>query len=300
MRAVLETLAARRRVRRRRAAARRERHRQGRARARAAPRRARGAQRPFVVVNCPTLSEELLASELFGHARGAFTGAVRDQPGRVEAAEGGTLFLDEIGELSPALQAKLLRFLQEKQFERVGETRTRSADVRVVAATNRDLEADVAAGRFREDLLYRLNVVEIARAAAARAPRGHPAARARLPRLLRARGEARAADALARRRGGAAALRVAGQRARAAQRASSASSILWPGADRRARGLARAHRRQLAKPRPRVGGDFTLEEIEREHIVRVIARARTLEEAARILGIDASTLWRKRKKLEEG
>ncbi|MEX2206126.1 MAG: sigma 54-interacting transcriptional regulator [Myxococcota bacterium] len=106
----------------------------------------RGA--PFAVVNCPTLTEELLASELFGHARGAFTGAVRDQPRRVEAAEGGTLFLDEIGELSPALQAKLLRFLQDKQFERVGETRTRSADVCVVAATNRDLEADVASGRF--------------------------------------------------------------------------------------------------------------------------------------------------------
>jgi NtrC-family two-component system response regulator AlgB len=101
------------------------------------------AAQPFVVVNCPTLSEELLASELFGHAKGSFTGAVRDQAGRVEAAQGGTLFLDEIGEISPALQAKLLRFLQEKQFERLGETRTRSADVRVIAATNRDLEQDV-------------------------------------------------------------------------------------------------------------------------------------------------------------
>src|SRR5450755_3168248 len=119
------------------------------------------ALRPFVTVNCPTLSEQLLASELFGHAIGAFTGAVRDQPGRVEAAEGGTLFLDEIGEITPALQAKLLRFLQDKQFERVGETRTRHADVRVIAATNRDLDADVAAGRFREDLLFRLNVIEI-------------------------------------------------------------------------------------------------------------------------------------------
>jgi two-component system, NtrC family, response regulator AlgB len=123
--------------------------------------RSRRCERPFVVVNCPTLSEELLASELFGHARGAFTGAVRDQEGRVEAAEGGTVFLDEIGEISPGLQAKLLRFLQEKRFERIGENRTRTADVRIVAATNRDLEAEVKAGRFREDLLYRLNVVEI-------------------------------------------------------------------------------------------------------------------------------------------
>src|SRR5262249_42986224 len=114
-------------------------------------------RRPFVTVNCPILSEQLLTSELFGHVRGAFTGAVRDQPGRVEVAEGGTLFLDEIAEISPALQAKLLRFLQDKQFERIGETTSRSADVRVVAATNRDIER----GRFRQDLLYRLNVIEV-------------------------------------------------------------------------------------------------------------------------------------------
>jgi sigma54-dependent transcription regulator len=123
--------------------------------------RSERAQGAFVVVNCPTLTGELLASELFGHARGAFTGAVKDQPGRVEAAEGGTLFLDEIAEIPPALQAKLLRFLQDREFERLGETRTRRADVRLVAATNRDLAAEVAAARFREDLLYRLNVVEI-------------------------------------------------------------------------------------------------------------------------------------------
>ena len=101
------------------------------------------AGRPFVMVNCPTLSGDLLASELFGHARGAFTGAVRDQPGRVEAAQGGTLFLDEVSEIAPGLQAKLLRFLQEKEFERVGENQTRRADVRIVAATHRDLEEEV-------------------------------------------------------------------------------------------------------------------------------------------------------------
>ena len=119
------------------------------------------SKHPFVVVNCPTLSEELLASELFGHVRGAFTGAVRDQPGRVEAAEGGTLFLDEIGEISPSFQAKLLRFLEEKEFERLGENKTRKADVRTIAATNRDLEDHVRTGLFREDLLYRLNVIDL-------------------------------------------------------------------------------------------------------------------------------------------
>ena len=116
--------------------------------ARALHKQSKRHERPFVLVNCPTLSEDLLASELFGHAKGAFTGAVRDQVGRVEAAEGGTLFLDEIGEMPANLQAKLLRFLQEKQFERIGETRTRQADVRVVAATNRELDADVETARF--------------------------------------------------------------------------------------------------------------------------------------------------------
>ncbi|MCA9647438.1 MAG: sigma-54-dependent Fis family transcriptional regulator, partial [Myxococcales bacterium] len=117
--------------------------------------------RRLVTVNCPTLTDDLLASDLFGHARGAFTGAVRDQRGKVEEADGGTLFLDEIGEISPALQTKLLRFAQDREFERVGETQTRQADVRLVAATNRDLQADVEQGRFRLDLLYRLNVIEV-------------------------------------------------------------------------------------------------------------------------------------------
>jgi NtrC-family two-component system response regulator AlgB len=251
--------------------------------------------RPFVVINCPTLTDELLASELFGHAKGAFTGAVRDQPGRVEAAEGGTVFLDEIGEISPALQAKLLRFLQEKVFERVGETRTRTADVRIVAATNRDLEAEVKGGRFREDLLYRLNVVEVT----------VPPLRERPEDIL----------PLARRF-----LAFFGHMARqpVAELAPTAERALaaypWPGNVRELRNIMERatilspsrvldleslpeRLREKVSAVPVLGGDFSLEEIEQEHLLRVLARAPSLDEVARVLGIDASTLWRKRKKL---
>ncbi len=117
--------------------------------------------RPFVRVNCGALSESLLESELFGHVRGAFTGAIDNRTGRFEAAHSGTIFLDEINSTTPHLQVKLLRALQEREFERVGDTQTIRVDTRVIAASNRDLLAEAAAGRFRDDLYYRLNVVPI-------------------------------------------------------------------------------------------------------------------------------------------
>jgi len=249
---------------------------------------------PFVAVNCPTLSDDLLTSELFGHARGAFTGAVRDQPGRVEAAEGGTLFLDEIAEIAPSLQSKLLRFLQEKSFERIGETRTRRADVRIVAATNRDLRADVASGRFREDLYYRLAVVEVQ----------VPALRERPEDVLRlarrfltffSRAAGRSEQVLSEAAEHALAAYAWPGNVRELRNAMERCAILWPAEIVEPQALPESI--AAAEPLgPRLGGDVTLEALGREHIRRVRARASTLEEAARILGIDDSTLWRKRKR----
>ncbi|HEX3135314.1 MAG TPA: sigma-54 dependent transcriptional regulator [Planctomycetota bacterium] len=250
---------------------------------------------PFVTVNCPSLSDELMTSELFGHVKGSFTGAIADQKGKVEVAEGGTLFLDELGDLTPAVQAKLLRFLQEQRYERLGDTRTRQADVRIVAATNRDLEAMVAEGRFRQDLLYRLNVVEIT-----------------LP-PLRERHENIIPLASTLLIGFAAAANVQ------AHELSSASRDLllaypWPGNVRELRNElqritvlwpSRTIEPEAFSPRvrgqrdtaPVMGGDFTLEAIEAEHIRKVLARTDTFENAAKVLGIEPSTLWRKRQRL---
>jgi two-component system, NtrC family, response regulator AlgB len=255
------------------------------------------SKHPFTVVNCPALSEELLTSELFGHSRGAFTGAVRDQPGRVEAAEGGTLFLDEIGDISPSLQAKLLRFLEEKEFERLGENKTRRANVRTIAATNRDVEDHVRRGLFREDLLYRLNVIDLQL----------PPLRERPEDILRLARRFLAFFAKSARR-------QPQELSKAAE--DALLSYAWPGNIRELRNAI--ERAAILWPAPviepeafpahisargkstaaQLGGDFTLDTIEREHITRVQARTSTLEEAAAILGIDASTLWRKRKKYE--
>ena len=120
--------------------------------------RSRRSQQPLIRVNCASVPRELYESEFFGHAKGAFTGAIKDRAGRFEAADHGTLLLDEVGEIPLELQSKLLRVLQEKQYERVGEEITRTIDVRILASSNRDLKAEVAAGRFRQDLYYRLNV----------------------------------------------------------------------------------------------------------------------------------------------
>ena len=262
--------------------------------ARAIHRQSGRAVRPFVTVSCPSLSAELLESDLFGHVKGAFTGAVRDADGKVAAAAGGTLFLDEIGDLPPALQPKLLRFLQDREYERVGETMTRTGDVRIVAATNRDLEADVAAGRFREDLFYRLNVIEL------RLPplRDRPADLLPLARHLlgffaaqtgrRVIGftpEATAALQAHRWPGNVRELRNAVERA----------AILATGPEVGTADLPEAIGRGPAPP-PGVGGRGTLDELEAEHIRRVLASAASLDEAAEVLGIDPSTLYRKRKK----
>jgi transcriptional regulator with GAF, ATPase, and Fis domain len=130
--------------------------------ARAIHRTSARQQRPFAAINCAAVTDTLLESEFFGHEKGAFTGAYAQKKGKLEEADGGTVFLDEIGELAPALQSKLLRVLQEREFERVGGTRSIKVNVRIVAATNRDLKAEIKRGSFREDLFYRLNVVAIA------------------------------------------------------------------------------------------------------------------------------------------
>jgi len=246
----------------------------------------------FVTVSCPSLSRELLESDLFGHVKGAFTGAVADTQGKVAAADRGTLFLDEIGELPLEIQAKLLRLLQEREYERVGETKPRRANVRVVSATNRDLSQAVAEGKFREDLYYRLNVISV-----------------RLPPLReRVQDIERIAQAH---------LNFLATRSGKKTRRFSPAAIdamcgyPWPGNLREMRNVIEravilsngeeiepADLSDVIQPATdiRVGAKVSLTDIENEHIRRVVATTRTLDEAAAILGIDPATLYRKRKK----
>ena len=262
--------------------------------ARAIHERSPRAAGPFVIVHCPSLSGELLESELFGHVRGAFTGAVQDTEGKAAAAEGGSLLLDEIGDLPPTVQPKLLRLLQDRCYERVGETTTRIANVRIIAATNRDLSGEVAAGRFREDLFYRLNVIDIELPPLRRRPRDIlPLARHLLRFFARQTGKAldsftpEAEAALLRHTwpGNLRELRNAIERGVILASGDALDRVHLPG--------------QVGNPPParvEVGGAVTLDALEAEHIRRILAASVSLEEAAATLGIDPSTLYRKRKR----
>ncbi len=250
------------------------------------------AGKPFAVVSCASLNPELLESELFGHVKGAFTGAVRDNPGRIAACEGGTLLLDEVGDLPPPIQPKLLRFLQDREYERVGQSITRHADVRLIAATGADLKQAVADERFREDLYYRLNVIPI----------GLPPLRERLEDV------SAMADRL---------LAVFNQANRkhvegfTAEAQATLQDYHWPGNIRELRNvveraviLCRGARigtehlpEELVGPRQlvRLGDPVPLSTIEEQHIRRILASAPNLQAAADTLGVDPATLWRRRK-----
>jgi NtrC-family two-component system response regulator AlgB len=248
--------------------------------------------KPLGVISCPTLPLELLQSELFGHAKGAFTGAVRDYPGRIAMCEGGTLILDEIGDLPLPLQPKLLRFVQDREYERLGDTAARKADVRIIAATNVDLEGAVQGGRFREDLFYRLNVIQI-----------------EIPPLRERREDVvQLAEKL---------LVFFGRKNHRVFQGFTQGAVQalkdyeWPGNVRelsnvveRAAILCKSDLIALEYLPERISGGMatlklgdsvTLARIEEEHIRRVLATAKSLQEAAEILGIDQATLWRRRK-----
>jgi NtrC-family two-component system response regulator AlgB len=260
------------------------------------------ADKPFVTVSCPSLSRELLESELFGHVRGAFTGALRDHWGKVKAAAGGTLFLDEIGDLPMEIQPKLLRLLQEREYERVGENVTRQAEVRIIAATSQDLKQRVTEGAFREDLFFRLNVITAEM----------PPLRQRQDDLMRfAAHYFKHFAALCGRR-----LDGFSEPASAAIRAYA-----WPGNLRELRNaieraviMAKGNKINLEdlpadlRGQPIAGGNgngallevgslVSMERLEEAHLRKVLERTSNLADAAQVLGIDQATLYRKRKKI---
>jgi NtrC-family two-component system response regulator AlgB len=262
------------------------------------------ADKPFVTVSCPTLSKELLESTLFGHVRGAFTGAIRDQWGKVRAASGGTLFLDEIGDLPMEIQPKLLRLLQEHEYERVGETVTRQADVRVVAATNRDLKKRVSDGAFREDLYYRLNVISVKMPALRERPGDllrfarhylkHFAKQCGRP-SERFSPEAEAAIRFYSWPGNLRELRNSIERAVIMGTGNEVTPADLPGEIGSDSAPGPTTNGEAAQPE--TGSMISLEKLEEIHIRRVLERTSSLGQAAEVLGIDQATLYRRRKKM---
>jgi NtrC-family two-component system response regulator AlgB len=263
-------------------------------------RHSRRADRPFVTVHCPMLSSDLMSSTLFGHRKGAFTGAVADAAGKVEEAEGGTLFLDEVSDLSADAQARLLRFLHDRTYERLGEARERRADVRLVAATNRPLEDEVRAARFREDLFFRLDVIALTLPPLRERPEDVlPLARHYLHcfGLRQGRHGLTLAPACER----AVAAHPWPGNLRQLRNAVERAVILAPADEVEAADLGlspdEAGPAEVGVHGPvTLGGDVPCWAVEREHIARVVARAPSFEAAARTLGIDVTTLQRKRKR----
>jgi NtrC-family two-component system response regulator AlgB len=260
------------------------------------------AEKAFVTVSCPSLSKELLESELFGHVKGSFTGAIKDHWGKVKAADGGTLFLDEIGDLPMEIQPKLLRLLQEREYERLGENVTRQANVRIIAATNRDLKKRVAEGSFREDLYFRLNVITV-----------------EMPSLRMLDSDViRFADHYAKFFAAQCARKIEGFSPEAV---ACIRAYPWPGNLRELRNsieraviMAKEDKiapgdfpAEMAEGRAsasadgvsaaQVGSLISLEKLEEMHLRKVLERTPSLTEAAQILGIDQATLYRKRKKI---
>jgi NtrC-family two-component system response regulator AlgB len=251
------------------------------------------AGKPFLSVSCPSLSAELLESELFGHAKGSFTGALKDYPGRISLGQEGTLFLDEIGDLPLSIQPKLLRFIQDKKYERIGENITRNADVRIITASNLDLGKAVAEGKFREDLYYRLNVVEI-EIPPLRERKEDIEASANNMLLFFGRSNHRTYKGFS------------------AEAMAALSKYPWPGNLRELRNTIERiaifckteiigkeclpEKISANEGMPCLGDAVKLDKIEEIHVRRILSTSASMQQAAEILGIDAATLWRKRKK----